>query len=61
MEPPQEPKPDSAVQDEKDRDDEIEKPRHDQDEHTRDQRHDRRDVGDGEVHELSLLRISGVM
>ncbi|AHY49180.1 hypothetical protein BJS_07113 [Bradyrhizobium japonicum SEMIA 5079] len=54
MEPLQQSEPDRTIYDEKDRDDQVEKARHDQDEHTRKQRQKRRDVGDGDVHELSF-------
>jgi hypothetical protein len=54
MQPLQEAQTDRAIEDEKDRYDEIEKAWHDQDEHTCDQRHDRRDMSDGQMHELSF-------
>ncbi|KGJ68014.1 hypothetical protein BJA5080_01086 [Bradyrhizobium diazoefficiens SEMIA 5080] len=54
MEPLQQSEPYRTIYDEKDRDDEVEKPRHDQDEHARNQRQDRRNVGDSDVHELSF-------
>src|ERR1700684_4190375 len=50
MKPPQKPETDQAVEDEKDRDDEVEKPRHDQDQKAGDDGYDRRDMSDGEGH-----------
>src|ERR1700721_2097955 len=50
MEPPQKAETDHAVEDQKDRDDEVEKPRHDQDQKAGDDGYDRRDMGDGEGH-----------
>ena len=54
MEPLQQSEPDRTIYDEKNRDDQVQEARHDQDEHTRKQRQDRRDVGDGDVHEFSF-------
>jgi hypothetical protein len=42
---------DQTVEDEKDRDDEIEESRHDQNQDAGDHGHDRRDVSDGQGHE----------
>jgi hypothetical protein len=53
MKPPQKPEPDQAVEDEEDRDNQIEKPRHDQDQKARDHGYDRRDMGDGKGHKGS--------
>src|SRR4051794_103944 len=54
MEPLQQSEPDRTIYDEKNRDDQVQEARHDQDEHTRKQRQDRRDMGDGDVHEFSF-------
>jgi hypothetical protein len=54
MEPLQQSEPDRTIYDEKNRDDQVQEARHDQDEHARKQRQDRRDVGDGDVHEFSF-------
>src|SRR4051812_18275326 len=54
MEPLQQSEPDRTIYDEKNPDDQVQEARHDQDEHTRKQRQDRRDVGDGDVHEFSF-------
>src|SRR3954452_3475353 len=54
MEPLQQSEPDRTIYNEKNRDDQVQEARHDQDEHTRKQRQDRRDMGDGDVHEFSF-------
>src|ERR1700733_7307341 len=48
MKPPQKAETDQAVEDQKDRNDEVKKPRHDQDQKAGDDGYDRRDMGDGE-------------
>jgi hypothetical protein len=53
MKPPQKAETDQAVQDEKDRNDKIEKPRHDQDQEAGDDGYDRRDMGDSQGHKDS--------
>src|ERR1700728_468171 len=50
MEPPQKAETNQAVEDEKDRNDEVKKPRHDQDQKAGDDGYDRRDMSDGEGH-----------
>jgi hypothetical protein len=60
MEPPQKAETDQAIEDEKDRDDQIEKPRHDQDQKARDNGNDRRDMGNGEGHKGSSAGRLGI-
>src|ERR1700733_383500 len=55
VEPLQEPKADQAVENQEDRDHQIEQPRHDQNQQARDHGHDRRNVSDGQGH-LKRLR-----
>src|SRR5271168_1089087 len=50
MKPSQKAETDQAVEDEKDRNDEVKKPRHDQDQKAGDDGYNRRDMSDGEGH-----------
>jgi hypothetical protein len=54
MKPLEKSQPNQAVEDKKDRDDQVEKPRHDQDQKAGDDGYDRRDMSDGEGHKHLL-------
>ena len=55
VKPFEQPKTDQAVENQEDRDHQIEQPRHDQDQQACNHRHDRRNVSDGQGH-LKCLR-----